>query len=143
MTVGDERVGSIGRGLLLLAAIAIDDTKAIVARMAEKCANLRVFPDELGGRERSLVEAGGAALVVSQFTLLADVRRGRRPSFAAAAAPEAAAPLVDEFVSALRGLGLHVACGRFGAMMSVESVNDGPMTIVVDSGAGSTEALAH
>ena len=133
VTVGDETVGAVGRGLLLLAGIAPGDDERVVARMADKCANLRLFPAAEDGPERSLFEVGGAALVVSQFTLLADVRRGRRPSYVGAAPPELASPLIERFVTALQGLGVEVACGRFGAMMMVESVNDGPMTIVIDS----------
>src|SRR5581483_1234065 len=102
-------------------------------RMAAKVSALRLFADAGGRFERSLVESGGGALVVSQFTLLADVRRGRRPSFTAAAAPEFAAPLVDAVADALRAEGVTVSTGRFGAMMDVELVNDGPVTIVVDS----------
>jgi D-tyrosyl-tRNA(Tyr) deacylase len=94
---------------------------------------MRIFRDGAGRFERSLLDTGGAALVVSQFTLLADVRRGRRPSFVAAAAPEAAVPLVEAFTEALRSLGVPVASGRFGAMMEVELVNDGPVTVVLDS----------
>jgi D-tyrosyl-tRNA(Tyr) deacylase len=94
---------------------------------------MRLFPDEQGRFDRSLIEVGGEALVVSQFTLLADVRKGRRPSFVTAAAPEVAEPLCDAFVEELRRLGMTVATGRFGAKMEVELVNDGPVTIVVDS----------
>lgn len=96
---------------------------------------MRIFPDVEGRFERSLLEIGGEALVVSQFTLLADIRKGRRPSFVAAAAPETAEPVVVAFADALRGLGVPVASGRFGAMMRVELVNDGPVTVIVDSDA--------
>jgi len=131
--VDGETVGAIGRGLLLLVAVAAGDTEETARRMAAKVSALRLFADAGGRFERSLVESGGGALVVSQFTLLADVRRGRRPSFTAAAAPEFAAPLVDAVADALRAEGVTVSTGRFGAMMDVELVNDGPVTIVVDS----------
>jgi len=130
---GGATVGEIGPGMLVLAGIAAGDDEAEARRMARKCADLRIFPDDEGKFDRTLAEAGGAALVVSQFTLLADVRRGRRPSFTGAAATDRAAPLVDVFVAALREAGVPVETGAFGAKMDVELVNDGPVTIVVDS----------
>ncbi len=133
VSVDGETVAAIGRGLLLFAGIAAGDDEATVRRVAAKCAAMRVFPAAGDGFERSLLEAGGEALVVSQFTLLADVRKGRRPSFTAAARPEDAAPLVDAFTIALRALGVRVAKGRFGAHMLVELENDGPVTIILDS----------
>ena len=133
VTVGDEVVGSIGPGLLMFVGIALGDDAAQSRRMAQKCAALRLFPDDDGRFDRSLTEIDGEALVVSQFTLLADVRKGRRPSFIAAADPAAAKPLVEEFAAELRRIGVRVAGGRFGAMMLVESVNDGPVTVIVDS----------
>ncbi len=128
-----EVIASIGGGLLLLAGVADGDNEAEARRLAQKCAEMRIFPDDEGRFNRSLLDIGGEALVVSQFTLLADVRRGRRPSFAAAAAPQIAEPLVEAFAEALRGLGIATQTGRFGAKMQVELVNEGPVTIVVDS----------
>jgi D-tyrosyl-tRNA(Tyr) deacylase len=133
VSVGGETVGAIGHGLVLLAGIAHGDGAETVRELARKCAELRVFPDGDGRFDRSLIDVGGEALVVSQFTLLADTRRGRRPGFTAAAAPEEAAPLVEAFADALRAMGVRVATGRFGAMMQVELVNDGPVTITLDS----------
>ncbi|TAK55174.1 MAG: D-tyrosyl-tRNA(Tyr) deacylase [Dehalococcoidia bacterium] len=133
VTVGDEVAGAIGPGLVMFAGIAQGDDAACVRRMARKCAELRLFPNDAGRFDRSLTEIGGEALVVSQFTLLADVRKGRRPSFIAAADPAVAEPLIEEFAEELRRAGVRVAGGRFGAMMHVESVNDGPVTVIVDS----------
>jgi D-tyrosyl-tRNA(Tyr) deacylase len=133
VTVGDETVGAIGPGLLIFAGIAQGDDAERARRVARKCAELRLFPDDAGRFDRSLTDIGGEALVVSQFTLLADVRKGRRPSFIGAADPAVAAPLVEEFAAELRRAGIRVAGGRFGAMMRVESVNDGPVTVIVDS----------
>jgi len=133
VTVDGETVGAIGPGLLLLVGIAAGDDEATVRRVARKCAELRLFPDDAGRFDRSLLDTGGEALVVSQFTLLADVRKGRRPGFTDAAPPEIAAPIVDAFADELRTLGVRVASGRFGAKMQVELVNDGPVTVIVDS----------
>ncbi len=143
VTVDGETVGSIGHGLVVLLGVADGDGPAQANRLAAKIAELRIFADpsaSLGagsppprGFNRSLIESGGEVLVVSQFTLLADVRKGRRPSFVAAAAPEDAAPLVDLFAQALRACGIRVATGRFGAHMLVELENDGPVTLVVDT----------
>lgn len=133
VTVEHEVVGAIGPGLLLLAGIGAHDDVAVARRMAQKCAEMRIFGDGHARFSRSLLDTGGEALVVSQFTLLADTRRGRRPSFTAAAPPEIAAPLVEHFADKLRDLGVRVSCGQFGADMQVESVNDGPVTIVLDS----------
>jgi D-tyrosyl-tRNA(Tyr) deacylase len=133
VTVGDEVVGAIGRGLLILLGIGVGDSEAEARLLAEKTANLRIFADEEGRFNRSLLDIGGEALVVSQFTLYADTRRGRRPSFSNAAPPEIAAPLVDVFASELRRLGVAVNTGRFGAMMRAALVNDGPVTILLDS----------
>jgi len=133
VTVDEETVGAIGSGLLLLVGVAEGDDAARARQLARKCAEMRLFPDAAGRFDRSLIDAGGQALVVSQFTLLADVRKGRRPSFRAATAPDVAEPIVEEFAAALRALGIDVATGRFGAMMRVELVNDGPVTVVVDS----------
>ena len=126
-------LGGIEQGAMVLAGIAEGDTPAVVTRMADKVAGLRLFADEEGQTNRDLASVGGAVLVVSQFTLLADVRRGRRPSFGAAAQPEQAAPLIDRFCDQLRTHGLQVETGRFGAAMEVELVNDGPFTVVLDS----------
>jgi D-tyrosyl-tRNA(Tyr) deacylase len=131
--VEDETVASIDAGLLLLVGVGSEDDADIARRLAQKCAELRVFRDEQGRFNRSLIDVGGEALVVSQFTLLADVRRGRRPSFTDAAHPDIAAPLIDMFAEALRAQGIRVSTGRFGAMMEVELVNDGPVTIIIDS----------
>jgi D-tyrosyl-tRNA(Tyr) deacylase len=133
VTVDGENVASIGPGLLLLLGIADGDDAVMAQRLAQKCAEMRIFSDDEGKFNRSLIDVGGEALVVSQFTLLADVRKGRRPSFVAAAPPEAAQPVVDAFAEALRALGVPTQTGRFGAHMQVELVNDGPVTVVVDS----------
>lgn len=133
VTVDGERVASIGRGLLLLIGAAGGDTPETARKLAEKCAGMRIFPDDEGKFDRSLIDVGGEALVVSQFTLIADVRKGRRPSFVGAAPPEDAQPLVDAFADAIRQAGVATQTGRFGAKMDVELVNDGPVTIVLDS----------
>jgi D-tyrosyl-tRNA(Tyr) deacylase len=126
-------VGRIGPGLVVLLGVGRDDGSNAALRLAEKIAHLRIFADEEGKFNRSAREVGAAALVVSQFTLYADARKGRRPSFIEAAPPELAEPLVGEFIQALRSWGLSVESGRFGAMMEVELVNDGPVTIVLDT----------
>jgi D-tyrosyl-tRNA(Tyr) deacylase len=131
--VEGETVGVIGAGLLLLVGVAEGDTEEEAQRLARKCAEMRVFSDEEGRFNLSLIDTGGEALVVSQFTLLADVRRGRRPSFVRAAPPERAEPLLEAFATAMRSAGVHVETGRFGARMQVDLVNEGPVTIVVDS----------
>jgi len=130
--VEGDVVGAIGRGLLVLLGAGRGDTSENATRLAAKIARLRIFPDAAGRFDRSLLDVGGDALVVSQFTLLADTRKGNRPSFTAAAKPEVAEPLIESFCDALRELGLHVETGVFGARMEVELVNDGPVTIVVD-----------
>jgi D-tyrosyl-tRNA(Tyr) deacylase len=131
--VQDETVAEIGHGLLVLLGVAQGDTPEEARRLARKTAGLRIFADEEGHFNRSLLESGGEALVVSQFTLLADARKGRRPNFLAAAAPEVAQPLVDVFVDMLRAAGVPTQTGRFGAMMQVELTNDGPVTLTLDS----------
>lgn len=133
VVVKSETVGSVGAGLLVLLGVAQGDGPEEARRLAAKAAGLRIFADDEGRFNASLVETGGSALVVSQFTLLADVRKGRRPSFAGAARPAEAEPLVDAFIEALRGLGVSVAAGRFGEHMLVELENDGPVTIVLDT----------
>jgi D-tyrosyl-tRNA(Tyr) deacylase len=130
--VDGEVLGSCGRGLLVLVGVAHGDTEVAAERLAAKVARLRIFPDADGRFDRSLLDTGGDALVVSQFTLLADTRKGNRPSFTDAAPPDHAEPLAERFTDALRGHGIHVETGVFGAKMEVELVNDGPVTIVVD-----------
>jgi D-aminoacyl-tRNA deacylase len=131
--VDGASVGSVEAGLLVLLGVAYTDTTETAARLAAKIGRLRIFPDEDGRFDRSLLETGGDALVVSQFTLLADTQKGNRPSFTAAAAPELAAPLVEHLCNVLRSHGIHVETGVFGARMEVELVNDGPVTIVLDA----------
>ena len=131
-----ELTGEIGPGLLVLVGVTHADGEADAAWLAAKVAGLRVFDDDRGVMNRSLAETGGGALVVSQFTLYGDARRGRRPSYVAAAPPERAAPLVEAVVKALAGAGVPVASGRFGAEMLVESAGDGPVTILLDSARG-------
>ena len=129
--VAGNVVGEIGPGLCVLLGVARGDPD--VRRLAEKVARLRVFPDEDGRFDRSVLDAGGSALVVSQFTLIADTAKGNRPSFGDAAPPEEAEPLYEQFCAALEQLGVPVARGVFGASMAVELINDGPVTIVLDS----------
>jgi D-tyrosyl-tRNA(Tyr) deacylase len=130
----DGRVtGEITTGLLILLGVGRDDTSAVATALAERIANLRIFEDDQRKMNRSLLDVKGRALVVSQFTLYGDARGQRRPSFVAAAAPEQAKILYEEFAEALRRLGVTVATGVFGAMMSVELVNEGPVTIILDS----------
>lgn len=131
--VGDELVARIGVGSLVLAGVAAGDTPEIVERMVDKLIGLRYFRDADGRTNLSIADHGGSLLVVSQFTLLADVRRGRRPGFTHAAAPDLAVPLLDRFVQRLRATGVPVETGLFGAEMAVELVNDGPFTLVIDS----------
>ena len=133
VTVEGRVTGEIGTGLMILLGVGREDSAVVAASLAEKVANLRIFEDEQGKMNRSLLEVKGAALVVSQFTLYGDARGQRRPSFISAAAPEQAAALYEEFNRALRGLGVTVATGIFQAMMSVELVNEGPVTILLDS----------
>ena len=133
VTVGDETVGAIGAGFMILIGVADTDTEADVRYMAEKVPNLRIFEDEAGKLNRSLLDEGGAILAVSQFTLYGDTRGGRRPSFIRAARPEAANALYEQLVSAWRARGIHVETGRFRTEMQVSLVNDGPVTILMDS----------
>ena len=133
VTVDGEVVGRIGRGFLILLGIGQDDGDGEVKALVDKIVNLRVFPDDEGKMNRSLLDSGGASLVVSQFTLYADVRKGRRPSFIDAAPPALAEPLVARFMAALAVYGIHVEGGVFGAHMDVELLNDGPVTIWLDS----------
>ena len=131
--VDDEVIGRIGPGLVVLVGVGPDDDAATTEALARKIVELRIFADDEGRTNRSLLDVGGEALVVSQFTLFADTRRGRRPGFTGAAAPDEAIPLYERFASALEGAGVRVARGRFGAEMAVELVNDGPFTIWLDT----------
>ena len=124
--------GVIDAGLLVLLGVADGDTEADAERLAGKIAKLRIFEDDAGKVDRSLLDTGGSSLVVSQFTLIADTAKGNRPSFSHAAPPELAEPLYRHFVTALRELGVRVETGEFGARMQVELVNEGPVTIVLD-----------
>lgn len=133
VSVGGRTVGEVGSGFLILVGAAREDEDADADALARKAASLRVFADEAGKMNRSLLDTGGGVLAVSQFTLLADARRGNRPSFLGAAEPNEGRRLVDRFVEALRGLGVPVQTGVFGAHMQVELVNDGPVTILLDS----------
>jgi len=126
-------IGEIGAGLVVLLGVGPDDDDATADALARRVTELRIFDDPAGRTNLSLVEVGGAVLVVSQFTLYADTRRGRRPGFTGAAAPDVAERLYLRFAEALRGLGVPVATGRFGAVMAVELVNDGPFTIWLDT----------
>ena len=133
VSVNSAVSGEISHGLLILLGVGREDTAAVAASLAEKAANLRIFEDENDKMNRSLLDVKGSALVVSQFTLYGDTRGGRRPSFMAAASPEQAKALYEVFCEALRQLGVTVATGIFQAMMSVELVNEGPVTILLDS----------
>ncbi len=132
VAVAGEIVGRCGRGLCILVGVTSGDANQDADWLAEKTANLRIFEDEAGKMNRSLLEVGGDALVVSQFTLYGDARKGRRPSFADAAPPAQAAPLVMRYANALRLLGVPVETGVFGAMMQVEIHNDGPVTLILE-----------
>ncbi len=131
--VGSDVVGAIDGGLLVLLGVTHDDGEEEARALADKLAALRIFADEHGRMNRSVRDVGGSVLLVSQFTLYADLRKGNRPSFVAAAPPERARPLVDAVAERLRAAGLEVACGVFGAAMAVSSVNDGPVTIWLDT----------
>jgi D-aminoacyl-tRNA deacylase len=133
VTVAAETVGSINHGLVILLGVGERDGPAEVTQLAEKIVNLRIFSDAQGKFNLSLLDVRGEALVVSQFTLFADTRKGRRPSFVHAAPPEQAAPLVESFCDVLRANGVTVATGRFGASMQVHLINDGPVTIWLDT----------
>jgi D-tyrosyl-tRNA(Tyr) deacylase len=133
VVVAGEVVGEIGRGLSVLLGVAREDGEDEANRLAGRIARLRIFENEEGRFDRSLLDVGGEALVVSQFTLIADTQKGNRPSFTDAAPPEQAEPLYEQFCKELRTLGVEVATGRFGARMHVELTNDGPVTIVFDA----------
>ncbi|MEE9275582.1 MAG: D-aminoacyl-tRNA deacylase [bacterium] len=131
--VAGEMVGEIGPGLLTLLGVGEGDTEEDVRLLAEKTVNLRIFADDAGRMNRSLLDAGGAMLIVSQFTLYGDCRKGRRPSFTGSAPAETAEGLYEDFVAEVARLGAPTATGRFGAMMDVELINDGPVTLMLDS----------
>jgi D-tyrosyl-tRNA(Tyr) deacylase len=133
VTVDGQIAGQIGRGLLVLLGVTHDDTQADVDYLAEKTTGLRVFEDDAGKMNRSVLDVGGQILVVSQFTLWGDCRRGKRPSFTDAAAPELAEPLYEAFVAAVQRLGVPTSTGTFRAHMDVALVNDGPVTLLLDS----------
>ena len=133
MCADGELVADMGPGLLALVGVAAEDDSGDAAQLAEKLVQLRIFPDDAGRMNLSLLESGGTLGVVSQFTLLADTRRGRRPSYAGAARPEQAEPLVEAVIEAAREAGAPVVSGRFGAMMEVDLVNSGPVTILLDT----------
>jgi D-tyrosyl-tRNA(Tyr) deacylase len=134
VSVDGQVVGRIGPGLLVLLGVGVGDADADAKAMADKVANLRIFADDQGQMNRSVLDVGGEVLVVSQFTLLGDARRGRRPSYVDAAPPEEANRLYERFVAEARARGLHVETGVFRAMMDVGLVNEGPVTILLDSG---------
>jgi D-tyrosyl-tRNA(Tyr) deacylase len=133
VTVGGTEVSSIDTGILVLVAVSPDDTEADAEALASKIVNLRIFSDDQGKMNLALGDVGGEVLVVSQFTLLADVRRGRRPSFVGAATPDVAEPLVGTLADCIAGHGIVVRSGSFGASMAVRLVNDGPVTLVVET----------
>jgi D-tyrosyl-tRNA(Tyr) deacylase len=133
VVVDDVTTGEIGRGLLVLLGITHTDTAEQARWLAEKIVTLRIFNDAEGKMNQSAIDVRGEVLVVSQFTLYGDARKGRRPSFIEAAPPEIAIPLYEEFINGVLSLGIKTATGRFGAMMQVELVNDGPVTLIVDS----------
>ena len=131
--INGETVGKIGKGFMILLGITQDDSPELCAYLAEKCAGLRVFTDENDKMNLSLKDVGGEVLVVSQFTLYGDCRKDKRPSFIAAARPETAIPLYERFIAELRDRDLHVETGEFGADMKVSLVNDGPVTLILDT----------
>jgi len=133
VSIADETVGEIGPGLLVLLGVTHADTTEQARWLAEKIAGLRIFNDADGKMNRDVTEAGGSMLIVSQFTLYGDCRKGRRPSFIDAAPPPIAIPLYESFINAVKAHGIPVATGRFGADMQVELVNDGPVTVIVDT----------
>ena len=133
VTVAGRTIGKIGDGLLILLGVAVGDSERDLRYLVEKTIHLRIFDDENGKMNRSLEDTGGSVLVVSQFTLLADCRKGRRPSFHGAAPPAEGEEMYHRYVAALRALGLNVATGEFGAMMQVSLCNCGPVTIILDS----------
>ncbi len=133
VTIDGDVVGKIGKGILVLLGVSVDDTEAEVDWMVKKLIEMRIFNDADGKMNLSLEEVGGAALVVSQFTLFGDCRKGRRPSYIHAARPETAIPLYERCVQGFKDAGIETATGRFGAMMDVSLINDGPVTLIVES----------
>jgi D-tyrosyl-tRNA(Tyr) deacylase len=133
VTIAGEMVGKIGPGLVILLGVTHDDDERDVAYLADKCINLRIFRDEQDKMNRSLLDVAGEALIISQFTLYGDTRKGRRPSFVDAALPEHAVPLYEKFIKAVEEQGIKVATGRFGADMLVDIQNHGPVTLMVES----------
>ena len=133
VTVDDSVIGQIGQGFLILLGVTHEDTEAQAVKLADKLMGLRIFEDENGKMNRSLEDVGGQVLVVSQFTLYGNCKKGRRPEFLAAARPEIAIPLYEKFIALCRDKGFSVETGEFGAEMLVESVNDGPVTLIVDT----------
>ena len=133
VVIAGETVGEIGTGLVVLLGVTHTDTAAQAQWLAEKVAGLRIFNDAEGKMNRDLIEIGGSMLIISQFTLYGDCRKGKRPSFIDAAAPSLAIPLYEAFINGVKALGITVATGRFGADMKVELVNDGPVTLIMDS----------
>jgi D-aminoacyl-tRNA deacylase len=133
VTVDGEQVGAIGPGLMILLGVSREDIDTDADDLAKKIAHLRIFEDAQGKMNRCLIETGGAMLVVSQFTLLGDCRKGRRPSFVAAAPPEKAEALYQRFTDQVRAMGIDVSTGRFRAMMQVSLINDGPVTLIVET----------
>ena len=133
VSVANEVVAGIGRGLLVLLGVAKGDTHKDAKYLADKISHLRIFEDDQGKMNRSLLETGGSMLVVSQFTLLGDCRKGRRPSFIQAASPEEADHLYESFAELVRNMGIEVKTGRFRTMMAVSLINDGPVTIIIES----------
>ena len=133
VTIGGQVAGQIGQGFLILLGVTHEDTEAQAVKLADKLVGLRIFEDENGKMNRGLETVDGQILVVSQFTLYGNCKKGRRPDFLAAALPEVAIPLYEKFVQLIRDKGIHVETGEFGAEMLVESVNDGPLTLVVDT----------
>ena len=134
VTVDGVTVGAIGAGLMVLLGVAAGDTEREVAHLADKIAHLRIFEDEAGKMNSSLLDTGGAMLVVSKFTLMGVCRKGRRPSFVAAAPPQQAETCYEQFVTRIRDLGIEVATGRFRTLMQVSLVNDGPVTLILETG---------
>ena len=132
VSVGENKIGEIGMGLVILLGVGPEDNQDVARKLAHKLAYMRIFPDEVGKMNLSLLDVGGEALVVPQFTLFADTQRGHRPSFTAAGPPDMASPLTTFFAECLQELGIETAEGEFGAHMQVEIHNDGPVTIVVE-----------
>ncbi|MEW6259673.1 MAG: D-aminoacyl-tRNA deacylase [Thermodesulfobacteriota bacterium] len=133
VTIDGRKTAEIGTGLLVLLGVGHGDTTIDVDYLAEKTVHLRIFEDDAGKMNRSVLDIGGEAMVVSQFTLLGDCRKGRRPSFIEAARPDVAVPLYERFIDMLRKTGIRVETGRFGAMMDIGLINDGPVTLILDS----------